>query len=45
MEDEVIAALSIILLCAHRALLEELRREDPNSYKNGALDSEQHAIK
>jgi hypothetical protein len=32
MEDEVIATVSIILLCAHRALLEELRREDPNSY-------------
>jgi hypothetical protein len=65
MEDEVIATVSIILLCApmkllkkrkvkrncwtrpwikqrnvfgaHHALLEELRREDPNSYKKCAL--------
>ena len=62
MEDELIATVSIILLCAamkllkkrkvkrncwkrpwikqrnvfgaHHALLEQLRREDPNSYKN-----------
>jgi hypothetical protein len=62
MEDEVIATVSIILLCApmkllkkkkvkrncwtrpwikrrnvfgaHHALLEQLRREDPNSYTN-----------